>query len=344
MRLENNGSRSLEAVVSGKTGHKPMIKSAARILFSSRVLLALAVLLVSAPAWATISACPAAATLLNASTPSPFPLVPGSATIGCTVGNLQFSNFNVGTDSAGATIDGILLGPNSTFSNGTIPDNTNPQITLSSAPGGYGIEFAGVPPNSPGVGCLPSLPNGTVQGYCISGGNLSLASDTTYTMTAINGTTFDFIILQASVSEHTSAGNANAANATVFREFCLGVATVTWGTNGQTACAAAGGTYGVVAVGTGFFGGHSNTYTPGAAGCDATTVAQPGCPTMFAATTVAAIRDTVYLTTPSTGQGSWSAVGSFDFITPEPATFSMIGGGFAGLGLMAWRRKRKTRS
>ena len=325
MRLESNGSRSLGAVVPGKIEHKTMIKSAARILFSSRVLLALAVLAVSAPAWATISACPASATAIN-----PLFTPPPDPGVGCFTGNLQFSNFAVGTDQ-NAVIDGIALGANSTFSNGTIPDGT--QITLANAPGGYGVEFASTPVNGPGVGCLPMLPNGTVQGYCISGGALSLASDTTYTMTAINGSSFNFINLQASVSEHTSAGNTNAANATVFREFCLGVTTVAWGTNGQTACAAAGGTYGVLAVGTGFFGGHSNTYTPGADGAN-----------FLSSFTVAAIRDTVYLTTPSNGQGSWAAVGSFDFITPEPATFSMIGGGFAGLGLLAWRRKRKARS
>ena len=48
----------------------------------------------------------------------------------------------------------------------------------------------------------------------------------------------------------------------------------------------------------------------------------------------------MYLLT-NNGEGSFADIYVFDFTldTPEPATFSMIGAGLAGLGLMAFRRK-----
>jgi hypothetical protein len=273
----------------------------------------------SSPAWGdvafAIAPCPTTATPLE---PTFEP--PTSPTNGCTVGDLQFSNFAVGTD-AGATINGVLLGSN----NVAVPDGTS--VTLSTAPGGYGIELAPIPVNNPTPTGFCATNSGSA-GWCINGANLSLASDVTYQVNALNGSTLNFIDILATVGLHTNASGAGAT-AVVFREFCLGTSTFTVDASGTSTCAPAN--YGVLQVGALNFTGNlngQNTYVSASLG------------TGFAPTSVIAVRDTVYLVTPN-GNGSWAAIESFDFVTPEPATFGMIGGGLIGLGLLTWRRKRK---
>jgi hypothetical protein len=252
--------------------------------------------------------------------------------------NLVFTNFSVGTNP-GAVIDGITLGPNAFTqpnNNAEPPDGTN--IVIGASGGGSisgdFIDFSPVPANSSGVGCQPSSNN---QGWCINGKNESLASYITYTMTATSGT-FSAIGLAAALAEHTIAGGASGA--TVFREICLGVgSSFVWSPTGDNsgvtgACALAGGTYEVLAIGTDLFGGHSNTYNPFTQSV------------FFSPQTVAAIRDTVYLTVSGNGNGGWSAVGAFGTFepTPEPASLLTMSSGIMVLGLLAWLRKRKAQA
>ncbi len=291
-----------------------MLKRACINQIGSLALIGLGAVLMGTPAWGSISFCPTMATPLN-----PTYTPPADPNVGCSVGNLSFSNFSVGTD-AGSTINGVVLGANS--SGLTIPDwSAGEGPTIAAAPGGYGIELAADPTNAPKVGFCAS--NSGSQGWCINGASLSLASSVTYQMNALNGTTFDFVAMSATIGLHTN-GSGSGATSVVFREVCPGTTTFSQNCVG----------YQVIQIGALNFNGSFNGGNTFETGTGSVT---------FSPTTMAAIRDTVYLVTPN-GNGSWAAIGSFDFLAPEPATFSMMFGGFAGLGLLAWRRKRKAQS
>jgi len=268
------------------------------------------------PSFGAITACPASATpLANA----PFSTPPASAANGCTSTNLQFSNFVVGSDP-GATINGILLEANS-----GAPVPTSAAITGSS-PAGTIFELAPIFTNGPGFGCSPSSGS---AGWCVNGANITLSSSVTYQVTATSGS-FNSYNLSVSASEHTvgGAGSGLPAQATFFREICIGTTTFSVDANGTTTCAA--GNYFVMQLGTLSFAGHSNVYNTGSLSVDFLTVNN----------TQAAIRDTVFLKTQN-GGGAWAAIGAADLLAPEPGTFVLFGAGLVGLGFAGFRRRKR---
>lgn len=271
-------------------------------------------MLMITPSFGAITACPASPTPLST---APFSTPPASPTNGCTSTNLQFSNFTVGTDP-GATINGVLLEANS---GAAVPTSA---VINGSAPAGTFFELSPTFANGPGFGCAPSSGS---SGWCINGANITLSSSVTYQVVATSGS-FSSYNLSVSAAEHTVGGGGSGlpAQATFFREICIGTTTFTTDASGSTTCAA--GNYFVMQLGTLSFAGHSNVYNTA------------GLAVNFTATTQAAIRDTVFLKTQN-GNGAWAAIGAADFIAPEPGTFVLFGAGLAGLGLARLRRRKR---
>ena len=151
----------------------------------------------AAPAWASISPCPAAPPTAPADALTAYQ--PPSASNGCSVGNIQFSNFVVGTD-AGAMINGTTLGANTV----PLPDPTAILLTAASEPSG--IQLSPNPANAPKGTGFCGASSGS-SGWCIQGANQSLASDVTYQMVATSGT-ISIINLLASVDVHSSGSGS----------------------------------------------------------------------------------------------------------------------------------------
>ena len=280
-------------------------------------------LLMSMPSFAAITACPAAATpLSNTDPPAPPAFSPADPNNGCSSLNLQFSNFVVGTINGGlggAVINGITIEPNA----GGVAPPTSSALTGASPAGSF-FEITPIPANGPGFGCDP---NSGSAGWCINGGGITLSSTVTYQVTTSSGT-FNSYNVSVSAAEHTvgGAGSGLPAQATFFREICIGTTTFTTDAVGTTTCA--GGSYFVMQLGTLSFAGHSNVYNTAFLGVS------------FAPQTQAAIRDTVFLKTQN-GNGSWAAIGAADFLTPEPGTFVLLGTALVGLGFARFRLRKK---
>jgi hypothetical protein len=270
-----------------------------------RWLMAVAVSLAfAAPGWASIGPCPAAPPVAPADALTAYQ--PPDPTTGCSVGNIQFSNFVVGTD-AGATINGLLLGANTV----PVPDPTNILLTASSFPAG--IELSSNPANAPKGTGFCGASSGS-SGLCIQGANQSLASSVTYQMVATSGM-ISIINILASVDVHASgSGSTLGASSLVFLEACPGVLVFT------QACAG----YQVLQVGL-FNAKFQNLVQGGSVS--------------FGPTTMVAVRETVYMYTHN-GTGSFADVDFFDTFTPEPATLGMVGFALAGLGALRFRKRK----
>jgi hypothetical protein len=269
-----------------------------------RFLLVAIPLVLAAPAWAVIMpACPS-----NPTTNALTVYQPPDPATGCQVLNVQFSNFAVGTD-AGDTIAGHLLGPN------TVPLPGPANVLLTTALGSFaGIELSPSPANLPnGKGFCKS--NSGSSGWCIQGANMSLASSVTFQMVAVNGISMSSLDLLAGVDVHASgSGLSLGASALVFQEICPGVLVFSQGCTGYQA------------VQVGLF--NSNNQHLDASGFSS-----------FAPTTEIAVRETVYLFTHG-GEGSFADVDAFDVLTPEPATFGLVGLALAGLGALRIRKRK----
>jgi PEP-CTERM motif len=253
-----------------------------------------------------ISACPVSPTsgTLN-------DYQPPASTNGCTAGNFQFSNFNVGSD-AGETIGTTTLVNSLTNSHGdTVTIPTPSQIAITSG-GGNLLQFFAAAPFTTPTFCGASSGSG---GYCIQGENLSVASDFTYTITDLSGT-FNTLLVGSTVEVHSSgSGVTSGATAVVFEEICPGVTTFSQGCAG----------YQFLQVGV--FNAKFQTLSGSGSA-------------VFSPTSVAAIRDTVYLLT-NNGEGSFADLQFFTIDAPEPATIGMVGFSLIGLGCMKFRRRRR---
>jgi hypothetical protein len=236
------------------------------------------------------------------------PFAPPDPANGCQVLNVQFSNFMVGTD-VGDTIAGHLLGPN------TVPVPGAGNVLLTTALGSFaGIELSPSPANLPnGKGFCKS--NSGPGGWCIQGANQSLASSVTFQMVAVNGISISSLDLLASVDVHASgSGVLLGASALVFQEICPGITVFAQNCTG----------YQVIQVGL-FNAKNQNLVSSGFSS--------------FAPTTMVAVRETVYLFTHG-GSGSFADIDSFDVLTPEPATFGLVGLALAGLGALRIRKRK----
>jgi len=269
-----------------------------------RLLLVAIPLSLAAPAWAVIMpACPS-----NPTTNALTVYQPPDPATGCQVLNVQFSNFMVGTD-AGATINGLTLGANTV----PLPGTDNVLLTTALSPFA-GIELSPSPANLPnGKGFCKS--NSGPGGWCIQGANQSLASSVTFQMVAVNGISISSLDILSSVDVHASgSGVLLGASALVFQEVCPNTTVFSQGCAG----------YQVVQVGL-FNAKNQNLVSSGFSS--------------FAPTMEVAVRDTVYLFT-NAGTGSFADVDAFDILTPEPATFGLVGLALAGLGALRIRKRK----
>jgi PEP-CTERM motif-containing protein len=258
----------------------------------------------AAPAWASIGACPAGPATAPADALTAYQ--PPSSSSGCFVGNIQFSNFVVGTD-AGDTINGLVLGANTVAVPGT------DAILLTAATEGASIELSPNPANAPKGTGFCGASSGS-SGWCIQGANQNLASDVTYQMVATSGT-ISIINILASVDVHASgSGSTLGASSLVFLEVCPGVVVFAQGCAG----------YQVLQVGL-FNAKFQNLVEGGSVS--------------FSPTTQAAVRETVYMFTHN-GTGSFADIDFFDTFTPEPATFGLVGFALAGLGALRFRKRK----
>lgn len=192
-------------------------------------------------------------------------------------------------------------------------------------------------PGSGGGGSKPEQnycgPNSADQGWCITGTPRSvrtLVSITAFTIESQLGPTIQYIGIAGTIWSHSSAGGFGSS-ALVFREYCAGVANpsvLTWGDTNN--CAANGGVYGVMRAGQ-IVGGFE----------ELPFLVVNTLPSAYA---VVQIRDTVLLSTGTSG-GSWAALTPLEFIdTPEPSTLSLMSLGVGGLAGLGARRRRRARA
>ena len=296
--------------------------------FSKAAILIIA-LAISAPAWGSITVCPggASSSPLTAFTPPP------DASTGCSVTNLVYSNFSVGT--ATGTINGTALvatciSPDSPGNPPCIPGNFQPaagDIFLTSAAAvGIGLTSPLIR-GANGLDCDSNTgpQNVGLAAWCVSGKNQSLVSTVSYQIaSATPGDLISQIGLGATVVSH-----ANVTTAVFFREVCLGSAFTNL-VGGASGCAGGAANYFVLQVGA--VEGNFNTLTQ--------TIG-----TTFSGVNLVGVRDTAFLQT-FNGAGSFAEILYADFTadTPEPATFGLVSLSLVGVGLLRRSRRKPRRS
>lgn len=157
----------------------------------------------AAPAWAAIVPCPVFPTTAAIST------LPSGSGNGCSNGNLQFTNFLIGTTTD--TINGTALGANVTSF--TAPTAATINTGVSS---GGDIHFD--------TGAVPPCTNGT---FCVSGKNQSLSSTISYELSTIDLTASISSITLTGTLSHNAQGTPVlfleiCPNATLFGQGCGG--------------------------------------------------------------------------------------------------------------------------
>ena len=286
-------------------------------------------LAMSAPAWGLITVCPSSASSTPLATFTP----PPDAGTGCSVTNLVFSNFNVGT--ATGSINGVglvatCISPDGPGNPACIPGNFQPtagDIFLTSA-AAIGIRLTSPLVRGSNTSDCDSNTGPQTVGFaawCISGKNQSLVSTVSYQIAAATpGDLISQIGLGATVVSH-----ANVSTAVAFREVCLGSAFTNM-VGGASGCAGGAGSYFVLQIGS--IQGNFTTLS-GSIG------------TTFAGVTIVGVRDTVFLQT-FNGGGSFAQLVFSDYTldTPEPATFGVVSLSLVGLGLLRRYRRKSQRS
>ena len=283
-----------------------------KLLLQAGLLLFVALLFAS-PGFASINPCTAPATPTTLTT-----YQPSSPLNGCSDGNLQFTNFTIGTIASSYTVSSAQCGGTTCV----IPLGTatpaDPSTVLISADTPFGPHLAST---SVGGSTCKSSGVGDGVGFCSSEGpgnpnGVSQVTQLGFVETALNGTMINFIGLAATLVSHSSG--KGGATAIVFEEYCPGTTTFSQGCAG-------GGTLSV-----GIVQGQFTTFTASAGAG-------------FTSTTTVAVRDTVWLATIGAA-GEWASMDSADAIVPEPATYSMVGLAFLGLGVLKFKRKKIVRT
>jgi hypothetical protein len=259
------------------------------------------------PGFASITPCTAPASN------TPFTTYqPASSSNGCTDGNLQFTNFTIGTGlfAGGYVVSSAQCGGTTC----TIPAGTVAQADAASvfigADTPYGPHWAST---SVGGSTCKSSGVGNGSGFCASGASQVSVTQIGYLETALSGT-INFIGLAATLVSHSSG--MSGATAIVFEEFCPGATTFSQGCAG----------YGILSVG--LVQGHFLTITASAG-------------QGFGATTTVAVRDTVWLQTLG-ASGEWASMDGADAIAPEPATLGLVGLSLLGLGGLHFRHRKRS--
>jgi hypothetical protein len=169
-----------------------------------RLLMIAIPLALAAPAWASVVPCPLFPSTAAIST------LPSGSGNGCSSGNLQFTNFLVGTTTD--TINGITLASNVT----TFLPPTAGSIDVGASAGGD-LHFA--------TGAVPPCGDGL---WCVSGKSQSLSSTVTYELSTIDAA--------ATISQFDLTGtlhsHANSTGAVVFLEICPNATVFSQGCSG----------------------------------------------------------------------------------------------------------------
>ncbi len=231
---------------------------------------------------------------------------------GCTVGNLLFSNFSVGTttNTIVGPVDTITGSGTDISAGGAL--NSLADVTASISGGGLNFTTGAEPTAPPGT-CPTGSPN-----WCIAGNGQTFTGTVTYEVTGPTGSLYG-AAMSGTLYAHTNASTV------IMLETCSGSSLSAFA---QAAfCTGAGGVYHVAQAGSISSGNVSGTFSTG---------------TSFAATSTVWVRETVYLTLKATGASGVSAVGDFNdsSFTPEPATYGMVGLALAGLGALRLRKRK----
>jgi hypothetical protein len=235
---------------------------------------------------------------------------------GCQSGNIQFSNFNVApiTGSSYNVGSGTYIIPVNTWAS----DALAPDIILSngtSAPDSIHMTTAapGIPHTSTACDSNGFTPNA----WCVQGNGTNQAVQITYLETAASGN-ISLMSLSAMVTTHSSgSGSTAGGTALVIREFCPGATTFAQGCTN----------YGYMEAGlvNGKF--QQDVLFSQLVDLGANSSSN------------VAVRDTIWLAS-FNGAGSFAYISYIDGVTPEPATYGMVGLALAGLGALRFRKRK----
>jgi hypothetical protein len=264
---------------------------------------------------------PALATDVACSSPQPLNAAMGTgATNGCTYVDNNFLNFlgSAPTGNADANFPGVTGGftPNIEF----LASGAAPIYTLDFTTTGA--------PDSAVFSC-------NADSWCTSGAAAAFTASQSLTYDATSASGYTGLSLTDGGLQ--TAFQASQVVITTQEQFCLGGASV-------AACAAADLGYIEITQTSNGASSYNAVYTvcaPGASGC---TVTNPGAADItFAGQTQIGIEDTVTISS-TIGADRAVFLNSFDNsfdVLPEPSTFTLLGIGLAGFGILGSRRRKK---